>query len=230
MYLTPLTAFRYCQTHSQANVRKTKVDDLPYLLWGLFLANTLLYRYIGRSVISQPSWNHPPIFYAWRMKMAAVIVPFLIYIALVVASFFFTNWGVSMLCAVLIACLVFATRPSYDEEYTKLFSYLTDEWDMKPEYASSFLGAYKKELGKLFHMGNKGAKTLGKSSDPEVSLFVIAHLDDDEVCRWTITVQAYVAYMRDLRRGKQVGTLTEKTIWAILVGNPDIVEIKTASL
>ena len=51
-------------------------------------------------------------------------------------------------------------------------------------------------------------------------------MDDDEVCRWAVTVQAYFAYMHDLRRGKHVGTLIEKVIWASLVDNLDIVETK----
>lgn len=48
----------------------------------------------------------------------------------------------------------------------------------------------------------------------------MAYMDD---LNFALVGQAYTAYMRDLRRGKHVGTAVEKTIWAILANRGDLV-------
>ena len=113
---------------------------------------------------------------------------------------------------------------SYDEEYRELFSHLTEEWDMKPEYVRSFLNTYKKSIGKILSKSKKRSSILRESSNPELSLFAIAYVDDLEEYNYTIVVQAYSAYMNDLRRGRHVGTFVEKVIWAILADNLELVE------
>ncbi len=111
---------------------------------------------------------------------------------------------------------------SYDDEYLELYEYLTQQWQMKPEYAKSFLNAYKKSIGKLFSSGKERMEMLESSSDPEMRLLRYANLGQEY--DYALVGQAYQAYMGDLRRGKHVDTPVEKTIWAILANRSDLVE------
>ena len=109
---------------------------------------------------------------------------------------------------------------SYDGEYGELFSYLTENWGMKPHYARAFLGAYKKSIGKMLPKGKRRSAQLRESSYPGVRLFAFAYMDDQS---FALVRQAYKAYKADLRRGKHVGTAVEKAIWAILANRSDLV-------
>ena len=84
------------------------------LLWVLFAANTLAYRHIGRTVISQPAHQRPR--WAWSRGAleACGMGPPLVYIALTIAAFVFGDdaiTGVVMLAASVAAFVIFAVRP-----------------------------------------------------------------------------------------------------------------------
>lgn len=110
---------------------------------------------------------------------------------------------------------------SYDDEYAELLVHLTEHWQMKASYASAFLIAYKKSVGKMLSKGKKRSSQLRGSSNPEARLFAFAHIDDHD---FAIVGQAYRAYMADLRRGRHVGTPIERAIWAILANRTDLLE------
>jgi len=103
---------------------------------------------------------------------------------------------------------------SYDDEFIELYEYLTQEWNMKPEYAKPFLSAYKKNLGKILSEGKQRFLMLKNSSDPGTRLLLIGSGTDEYSL--ALVSQAYQAYMSDLRRGKHIGTQVEMAIWAIL--------------
>ena len=109
---------------------------------------------------------------------------------------------------------------SYDKEYEELFSHLTERWEMKPYYATAFLDAYKRSIGKVLFSGKKRISQLHESADPSVRLFAFTDMDSHDLA---LVGQAYTAYMADLRRGKHVGTDVEKAIWAILANRSDLI-------
>lgn len=117
---------------------------------------------------------------------------------------------------------MFGFGKTYDEEYLNLYEHLTKQWKMKSQYAKSFLNAYKKSIGKMFLEGKKRIQMLENGGYPEVKLMKRSNpgFEFDLV----LIEQAYVAYMKDLRSGKHVGTSVEKSIWAILSNRPDLIE------
>jgi hypothetical protein len=117
---------------------------------------------------------------------------------------------------------MFGFGKSYDDEYLELYEYLTQQWDMKPDYARPFLNEYKKSIGKLFSEGKKRMEVLENSSAPEMRL--MRYANPGQEYDFALVGQAYQAYMGDLRRGRHVGTPVEKTIWAILANRSDLVE------
>lgn len=117
---------------------------------------------------------------------------------------------------------MFGFGKSYDEEYLEMYEFLTQDWEMKPEYAKPFLTEYKKKIGKILVEGKKRLQMMENSSDPETRLMSYANLGQAPV--FALVAQAYNAYMGDLRRGKHVGTPIEKTIWAILSNRSDLVD------
>ena len=111
---------------------------------------------------------------------------------------------------------------SYDSEYQELYEHLVEEWDMKPAYAKPFLDAYKKSVGKKLANGRKQMEKHMGGNDPTLSLAAYANLGQE--LDFSLVAQAYEAYMTDLRRGRHVGTVVEKTIWAILFNRSDLIE------
>ncbi len=112
---------------------------------------------------------------------------------------------------------------SYDDEYQELCEYLTHEWRMKPLYAKAFLDAYKKNIGKILAGGKQRTAIIERSTDPETRLLGYALFRGEEHSLALIG-QAYQAYMKDLRRGKHIGTPVEFAIWAILANRSDLLE------
>ena len=110
---------------------------------------------------------------------------------------------------------------SFDDEYVELLAHLTEHWQMKPSYATTFLLAYKKSIGKMLSEGKRKASQLRSSPSPEAQLFAAAFIDDHD---FALVGQAYKAYMADLRRGRHVGTQIERAIWAILAKRSDLLE------
>lgn len=115
---------------------------------------------------------------------------------------------------------MFGFGKSYDDEYSDLYEYLTQNWNMKSEYAKAFLNAYKKSIGKIFSNGKKRMEMLENSSDPEVRLMRMTNYGQEYA--FALVGQAYKAYMSDLRKGKHVGTAVELAIWAILSNRSDL--------
>ena len=85
--------------------------SLSEWLWILFAANTAAYYYLGRKVVSQPIHNHPKLFWGWRMKWAAVVLPPNIFIALTVAGFALTDSGWKLFWASVFVYCLFVVRP-----------------------------------------------------------------------------------------------------------------------
>lgn len=117
--------------------------------------------------------------------------------------------------------IMFGFGKSYDDEYLELYEHLTQQRGMKPDYAESFLNAYKKSIGKMFVQGKKRLEGLEIVSDAERK--IMRELNPGYECDLVLVEQAYAAYFRDLRRGKHVGTQIEKAIWAILYTKLDLV-------
>jgi len=114
---------------------------------------------------------------------------------------------------------------SFDAEYRELYKHLTEDWCMKPDYAKPFLDAYKKSVGKMLSKGRKRmSQPMPQHTDfPHLQAALSGTTDFGQDYNFAIVGQAYQAYMRDLRRGKYVGTVVEKTIWAILSNRSDLV-------
>lgn len=80
-------------------------------LWIALLVNTVIYRYIGRAVISQPRHFHPRIFWNPKILTLAVTLPILGFVAIAISGFVLTDKGWSILAVVLLAGGVFAVKP-----------------------------------------------------------------------------------------------------------------------
>lgn len=117
---------------------------------------------------------------------------------------------------------MFGFGKSYDEEYLELYEYLTQQWNMKPDFAKPFLTEYKKSIGKIFSKGKKRMNALENSTNAEIRLMRFANLGQEY--DYALVGQAYQAYKGDLRRGRHIGTSIEKAIWAILSNRSDLVE------
>jgi hypothetical protein len=116
---------------------------------------------------------------------------------------------------------MFGFGKSYDDEYLELYEHLTQQWGMKPDYAKSFLNAYKKSIGKMFVQGKERLKKLENVSDTETKIMRL--LNPGYECDLVLVEQAYAAYFRGLRNGKHVGSPVEKAIWAILYNKLELV-------
>ena len=118
---------------------------------------------------------------------------------------------------------MFGLFKSYDDEYLELYEYMTQNWEMKPEYAKIFLNTYKKSVGKMFSTGKKRMAALENSADLDTRLMATASGGQDPAN--ALVFQAYKAYMTDLRRGVHVGTPVELAIWAVLSNRSDLIGI-----
>ena len=108
---------------------------------------------------------------------------------------------------------------SYDDEYRELLSLLVDNWEMKEHYAQAFMDTYKRNIGRMVASGEEMAKQL-RSQDSGLQQTILAL--DFEDPNLVVVCQAYLAYMNDLRKGKFVGSMVEKAIWAILANRSDL--------
>lgn len=118
---------------------------------------------------------------------------------------------------------MFGLFKSYDEEYLELYEFLTQQWCMKPEYARSFLTAYKKSIGKLFVQGKQRMEAMERDPSPDVRLARYAMIGEEY--GFAIVGQAYNAFKGDLPTGKHIGTPVQKAVWAILANQSDLVKI-----
>ena len=117
---------------------------------------------------------------------------------------------------------MFGFFKSYEAEIRELSEYLTDDWHMKSIYANAFLDSYKKEVGGSLALCRKRLSAAQNSSDPGQSLAGLSMLGQE--FPMALVNAAYSGYMSDLRRGRYVGTVVEKSIWAILSNRSDIVD------
>jgi hypothetical protein len=106
--------------------------------------------------------------------------------------------------------------------YQELLEHLTQNWEMKPQYARPFLDAYKKDVVKKLARGRRRTEKAITGNDPTASL--AAHAMEGQELDYSLVAQAYEAYMTDLRRGRHVGTPVEKATWAILFNRSDLLE------
>ena len=112
-------------------------------------------------------------------------------------------------------------KKKHPDEYRELMSHLIDGWEMKHRYASAFLDQYRANIGKMMDSGRRKAKQVrATNAGLEGTMLALDFEDPDLV----LVCQAYFAYMNDLRRGRFVGTDTEKAIWAILANRSDLLE------
>ena len=110
---------------------------------------------------------------------------------------------------------------SYDAEYRELLSFLVDNWEMKKPYAQAFLDTYKRKIGRMVVAGRKKAEQLQSTDSGLEGIMIALDLEDPNT---VLVCQTYLAYMKDLRRGKFVGSIIEKAIWAILANRSDLLE------
>ena len=113
---------------------------------------------------------------------------------------------------------------NYDYECNELRDCLTNDWQMKVRFADAFLATYRKSIGKLYVKGRKRLAKLENHPDPAVRVAFYAQGGEDSARDYALVGQAYNAYMRDLRKGRHVGTDVEKAIWAILANRSDLLE------
>jgi hypothetical protein len=87
-------------------------------IWlGAALAVTaLIYWWVGRTIVSQPSWARPPMFSNHHPILlgVAVFLPIASLLAVAVAGFAFTDHGWRYLVGSLAAFFLLAVRPSRD--------------------------------------------------------------------------------------------------------------------
>ena len=84
-------------------------------LWTALAVNAALYFWIGRSVISQPSWRRPAIFWSQGMLLIAAIFPISVFLLITVAGFYFTIKGSHFLALSIAIYCFFAVKPRLDE-------------------------------------------------------------------------------------------------------------------
>jgi hypothetical protein len=81
------------------------------LLWiGVGIA-ALIYRWVGKVLISQHRMYRPPIFYNESVATAAIAASPIAFIAIIVAGFWLTDIGWYYVAAIVVLCGVFAVRP-----------------------------------------------------------------------------------------------------------------------
>jgi hypothetical protein len=83
-------------------------------LGGLQIATLLLYRWVGRSFVSQPRFNHPAIFHNPTARMLLCNGPFVVGGALIVLSFFLTESPWLFLGLSVAGFIAFSARPNPD--------------------------------------------------------------------------------------------------------------------
>ena len=112
----------------------------------------------------------------------------------------------------------FGRKPDHFNEFME---YLIEDWHMNARYASAFLSAYRTDISVYY---DQGIEHLNKSIDfsaPENRLLPYTMPDPRDLA---LVGQAHKAYLKDLRRGKHVGTDVEVAIWAILCNRSDLLE------
>ena len=112
-------------------------------------------------------------------------------------------------------------REKYPDEYRELMSRLIDGWEMKYQYAAAFLENYKTSIAKMVESGRERARQLRSQNLGLEGTILALDLEDPDL---VLVCKAHIAYMSDFRRGKYVGTDTEKAIWAILANRTDLLE------
>jgi len=80
-------------------------------LWLAVVATAAIYIWLGRSVISQPRWNRPPVFWSQPMLLLACALPLTSFIAIIVVGFVHTGHGWRYLAACAGLYAFFAVKP-----------------------------------------------------------------------------------------------------------------------
>lgn len=83
-------------------------------LGGLQVVTLLLYRWVARTFVSQPLFNHPAIFHNPTARMVLCYGPYIVGGVLVVLSFFLTESPWLFLCLSVVGFVVFSERPHPD--------------------------------------------------------------------------------------------------------------------
>ena len=84
------------------------------MLGCLQLATLLLYRWVVRSFVSQPKYNHPAIFYNPTARLLLCNGPFVVGAVLIVLSFFMTMSPWLFLGLSIAGYIAFSGRPHPD--------------------------------------------------------------------------------------------------------------------
>lgn len=112
------------------------------------------------------------------------------------------------------------------DHFGALLEYLVEDWGMRARFASAFLTAYRIPISKLHERGLRNLGRVAANGSADQRLIAMASEPRD----YAIVGQAYQAYLKDLRRGRHVGTDVELSIWAILVSHSDLLTAIDAGL
>lgn len=109
------------------------------------------------------------------------------------------------------------------DEWHELYEFLlTDhEWGMNRKFAGAFMDTYGDGAAeRLRDVRSRAESAIGDGEIVGVNPLAIM-VDAENIA---LVYEAYIGYMKDLRRGKGVGEPIEKAIWAVLCNRLDIVE------
>ena len=79
----------------------------------LLLVNSVIYIWVGRNLVSREAYDLPRIFWNPTSRLIAAYLPFLGFIAVILAAFATTSHGWWYLAATAAVFFLFAVRPRY---------------------------------------------------------------------------------------------------------------------
>lgn len=90
------------------------MDTVLLILGCIQIATLLIYRWVGRTFVSQPLLNHPAIFHNPTARMLLCNGPYVVGGALTVLSFFLTDSPWLFLGLSVAGFIAFSARPHPD--------------------------------------------------------------------------------------------------------------------
>lgn len=87
------------------------MENIGTILWVVYGVSAIVYLWVGKSFISQPDYDVPPIFRNPVVGKFLVLAPQLGFLAVVILGFVFTDNGWWYLGAVVAAVVGLSSRP-----------------------------------------------------------------------------------------------------------------------
>lgn len=116
----------------------------------------------------------------------------------------------------------FGSKEDEQRAYDDLLDFLSEDWNMKEQYARAFLDAYRRSLAKIHKNITKKYEELRSRGNAEMRLALHAMGGKRDALAHMLIAQAYNGYKNDLRSRKHVGTDVELAIWGILANRSDL--------